>query len=101
MTDTSPASKLAESVTLKLISRGSMIFATLVGLPVAGWMMNRAVNSVDKMSDKMEMLREQGLETNGTVKLIQQTQGTQTQLISDHEVRVRALESFSRMRQTP
>ena len=38
----------------------------------------------------------QSLETNGTVKLIQQSQDTQNRIIADHEARVRVLESASR-----
>src|SRR6266705_527991 len=96
MTDDTAGSKLANSVTLTLVSRAAMIFATVIGLPVAGWMMNRAVDSVDKISSKMESIREQSLETNGNVKLIQLTQGVQTQIIADHEARVRALEGVNR-----
>lgn len=97
MPDETPGSKFANSVGLTLIARGAMIFATVVGLPIAGWMMNRAVDAVDKMVAKVDTIKEQSLETNGTVKLIQQTQGMQTQIIADHESRVRTLENLNRM----
>lgn len=96
MTDETPGSKLVNSVTLTLVSRGAMIFATMVGLPIAGWMMNRAVDSVDQIKSKVDTIREQSLETNGNVKLIQLTQGVQTAIIADHEARVRSLEGINR-----
>lgn len=96
----SPGSKLVNSVALTLIARGAMILATVVGLPVAGFMLQRGVNTVDEVSQKIDTMRNQAFETNSTVKLIQQTQGMQTQIIADHEARVRTLENQGR-RVTP
>jgi hypothetical protein len=84
--------KLVDSVFLTLIARGAIIIATLVALPLAGWMLNRAVDAVDRLSAKVDALREQSLDISGTVKLIQQSQDTQSRVIADHEARVRLLE---------
>jgi hypothetical protein len=92
--------RLADNVALTLISRGAMIFATVIGLPIAGWMMNRAVASVDRIAEKVETIRDQSFQTSGTVKLIQQNQDVQTRTIYDHETRVRVLENYNRSRAT-
>lgn len=83
--DQTPGEKLVNSVILTLIARAVII----VGIPMASWMTIRAVTSIDTMKD-------QAFETNTTVKLIQQTQTSQTQIIADHEVRIRAVESLNR-----
>lgn len=83
--------KLVDNVALTIIARGAIILATGVGLPGALWMMNRAVNSVDTISAKIDTLRDQAIETGGTVKLIQQLQGSQQRALDDHEARLRAL----------
>lgn len=85
-------SKLVDSVALTLIARGAIILATAVGLPGAFWMMNRAVNSVDTISAKIDTLRDQGTETAGAVKMIQQLQGAQSRTLDDHEARLRYAE---------
>lgn len=92
MPDPTSGEKLANNVMLTLVARSAMIFATVIGLPVAGWMMNRAVSSVDAISRKVDTIREQSLETNGALKLIQQSQQSQGQILADHETRVRVLE---------
>lgn len=91
---------LVNSVALTLIARGAMILMTGVGFPIALWMMGRAVESVDKISNKVDVIREQSIETNGNVKMIQQAQVNQTQIIADHETRMRFLENYNR-RPTP
>lgn len=95
MTD-QPGAKLVNSVILTLVARGAIIVATAVGLPAAGWMMNRAVESVDKISIKVDAIKDQSIETGGTLKLIQQSQDVQRRMIDDHEARVRVLENYSR-----
>jgi hypothetical protein len=88
-------SKLVYSVALTLIARVAIVLATGVGLHGAFWMMNRAVSS-DKISEKIDTLRDQALETNGSVKLIQQMRSGQARIIDDHEVRLRAAENAAR-----
>lgn len=85
------AFKFANSVSLTIISRLGMIFASLA-LPIVGWMIQRGVSTVDDVGRKVDTLSVQSVETNGTVKMIQQTQAIQTQIIADHEARMRLLE---------
>lgn len=87
--------KFANSVYFTLISRGAMIMATLA-LPIAGWMIQRGVNSVDMLTAKMDMIHDQTLDTNASIKLIQQNQESQGRLLADHEMRVRMLENINR-----
>ncbi len=89
MTETND--KLANSSMLMVIARFSMIAATLA-LPIAGWMLQRGVNAVDEVARKVDTIRDQTIETNGNVKLIQQTQQVQSSILTDHEGRMRLLE---------
>ncbi len=59
-------SKLVDNVILTLVARLAIVAATTVGLPGAFWMMNRAVNSVDAISKKIDRVRDKAIETNGT-----------------------------------
>lgn len=92
----SSSEKMARNALFAVISRSAMIFATAVGLPAAAWMMNRAVSSVDIVSAKVDAIRDQSIETGGTMKLIQQSQETQSRMLADHEARVRVLENYYR-----
>jgi hypothetical protein len=55
-------------------------------------MMNRALSNSDQIASSIATIKEQSIETNGTVKLIQQAQEAQSRAISDHEARMRVLE---------
>lgn len=85
------AERVANNVVLLLVSRFAMILAASA-LPVGGWMLQRAVASVDRLSDKVDALRDQMTETGGTIRLVQQTQALQSGFINDHEARMRLLE---------
>lgn len=93
---------LANNAALTVIARFSML-AIAALLPILGavglFILNRGVSSVDQVSAKIDSVqsdisrvREQAIETNGTVKIIQQMQTVQGLTISDHETRVRILE---------
>lgn len=93
---------LANNPLLTLVARFAMILAA-AALPIAGWMIQRGVNSVDLISEridknstelnrKVDAIKDQSTETGSNVKLIQQTQQVQGAVISDHETRVRLLE---------
>lgn len=84
--------KIANSVTLILMSRIAMI-VSVGALPVAGWMIQRGISQIDVISAKIDTLKDQAVETATSAKLIQQTLTIQTQMIADHEVRVRVLEN--------
>lgn len=83
--------KLVNNAALTVMSRLAMILAT-AALPVAGWMVLRGINAVDDVAKKVDTIRDQTLETNGNVKLIQQTQTIQGATLADHESRMRTLE---------
>jgi hypothetical protein len=100
MSEPSTSEKLVNNVALTLFARGAMVIGGIAG-PIAVWMMSHAVDVVDKIGNKVDTIREQSVETNGNVKLIQQTQVMQTQVLADHEARMRFLENFNRKPSPP
>lgn len=86
--------KIANNSVFTLITRAAMIFVAFA-VPAVGWMLQRSVNTVDQISAKVDTVKDQSTETNSTVKLIQQTQSVQSQIIADHESRVRILERLT------
>lgn len=83
--------KLVNSAVLTVIARLAMVFAAGAA-PVGGWMLQRAITSVDEVARKIDAARDLALETGVNVKLIQQTQQIQGAVLADHETRVRILE---------
>ena len=81
-------SKLVNSVILTLIARTAIILAT-AALPVVGYMMQG-------ISNKLDTLHDQSIQTNGVLELIRQSAMRRDQMIADHESRMRTLESFNR-----
>lgn len=99
MTDSpTNASKLVNSAVLTLIARGAMIFGMTVGFPIVGWMLQHSINIIDAMTTKIDTIQMQTYETSSTIRLIQQTQQAQAQILADHEARVRSLENLNRGR---
>ena len=94
MTDEAPhpGTKLVNNAIITLLSRGAILLATGIGLPAAGFMINRGITAVDDISKKIDTVKDNAIEMNGTVKVIQQTQAVQSQILADHETRVRILE---------
>jgi hypothetical protein len=88
----SQGEKVANSVALVLVARVAMILAA-AALPAAGWMLQRSVAAVDRVSDKVDGLRDDIKDNAAAIRLIQQTQQVQSSFIADHETRVRILES--------
>jgi len=88
--------KLVNSVVLTLIARFAIVVATAVVLPGALWMIQRGVGSIDEISKKIDIMRDQAFETSGAIRALQQSSATQAQILSDHEQRVRVLEAQSR-----
>ncbi len=89
--------KWVQSSGLTLFARLLMIFASLVALPIAGWMLQRVVTTADEISAKVG--------AQGTkIELLDQTvkygfdaakgdiTGIRMQL-TDHEGRIRVIES--------
>lgn len=83
--------RLVNNVILILMSRFAMILAT-AALPVAGWMIQRGIASVDRLSDKVDAIHDQLTETGASIRLLQQTQQVQNTVLVDHETRMRELE---------
>lgn len=94
--ESTPGSKLVNSVALQLMSRFAIIAATAVGLPTAFAMISRAVSTADTISAKLDVMKEQAAEVNGNIRLIQQTQSTLGNQLADHEIRIRGVEGFVR-----
>jgi hypothetical protein len=92
------ASKLVNSVAITLVARAAMIIGATVGLPIVGWMLQHSINIIDAMTAKIDTIQMQTYETSSTIRLLQQTQGAQAQILADHEARVRALENINRGR---
>lgn len=90
MSDEKAGEKLVNNVVLTLTARIAMVVGT-AALPIVGAM-------VMSVSHKIDAMRDQAFETNGTMKLIQQTMSMQADAIKDHEFRIRGVESFARNR---
>ncbi|MEY9110383.1 hypothetical protein ABH999_006579 [Bradyrhizobium yuanmingense] len=84
--------KLVSNVALTLWARGAMIVATSLILPIALMIGGRAVSNIDKLGEKLDVMKEQAMEQSGEIKSLRQLSTTQQQLLADHETRVRALE---------
>jgi hypothetical protein len=83
--------KLVNSAILTVVARFAMISAA-GALPIAGWMFQRGISTVDEVSRKIDAVRDLAIETGVTVKLIQQAQQIQGSIMTDHEGRIRLLE---------
>jgi hypothetical protein len=86
---------LANNTVLAVLARLAMLGAT-AALPVAGWLLLRGIDSIDRVSTKVDVIHDQITETASNVKLLQQSQTAQQQLLADHEARVRSLERMQK-----
>ena len=82
------SAKLVDSVALTLTARAAMI----VALPVACWMGNRLVATVDEISKKIDSMKETSIEQSVEMR-------AQQRILADHEARVRVLEAAGRVAQ--
>ena len=82
------SAKLVDSVALTLTARVAMI----VAMPVAFWMGNRLVATVDEISKKLDLMKEASIEQSLELR-------TQQRTLADHEARVRVLEAAGRVAQ--
>jgi hypothetical protein len=82
------SAKLVDSVALILTARVAMI----VALPVALWMGNRLVATVDEISKKLDSMKETSIEQTVEIR-------AQQRILADHEARVRVLEAAGRVAQ--
>lgn len=77
-------------------SRMLMMLGTLIGLPVAGWYMQRLVASQDRMTDTVSQSSLQLKLLEQSVRLEAERRGDQLnaikEIVVDHEGRIRVLE---------
>jgi hypothetical protein len=93
------SAKLVDSVALTLFARVAMIVATSLILPLALMMGQRAISSIDKLSEKIDTMREQAIETSGEIRALTVQLTEQQRTLADHEARVRVLEAAGRVAQ--
>lgn len=90
----------AQSSGLALFARLVMIFASLIALPVAGWMLNRVVNTADEISAKVGQQGTKLELLDQSVKFgFDAAKGDITGIrmqLTDHEGRIRVIESRPR-----
>jgi hypothetical protein len=84
--------KLVDSVALTLFARVAMIVATSLLLPVAIWMGNRGISTIDEISKKIDAMKEVSIEQAVEMR-------AQARILADHEARVRVLEAAGRVAQ--
>ena len=84
------SAKLVDSVALTLFARVAMIIATSLILPVAIWMGNRGISTIDEISKKLDAMKEASIEQAVEVR-------AQARILADHETRVRMLEAAGRV----
>ena len=84
------SAKLVDSVALTLFARVAMIVATSLILPVAIWMGNRGVSTIDEISKKIDAMKEVSIEQSVEIR-------AQQRILADHEARVRMLEAAGRV----
>jgi hypothetical protein len=84
--------KLVDSVALTLFARVAMIVATSLILPVAIWMGNRGISTIDEISKKIDAMKEVSIEQTVEIR-------AQQRILADHEARVRVLEAAGRVAQ--
>jgi hypothetical protein len=86
------SAKLVDSVALTLFARVAMIVATSLILPVALWMGSRGVSAIDRVSEKIDAMKEASIEQAVEIR-------AQQRILADHEARVRVLEAAGRVAQ--
>ena len=80
------SARLVDSVALTLTARAAMI----VVLPVAIWIGNRGISTIDEISKKLDKMKEASIEQTVEVRV-------QARHLADHEARVRVLEAAGRV----
>lgn len=88
----------ADTSVLASAGRYAAILSAIV-LPALGWLLRRAqaeradiTAAISAIDRSLNIVRDHVIETNGSIKLIQQMQQTQAAILADHEVRMRELE---------
>jgi len=97
--DKTAGEKLVNSVALTLIARVAMVVATGLILPLALFLGQRGLSTVDEISRKIDSMREAAIEQSGEIKALRVQATAQQQIQADHEARVRILEATGRVAQ--
>ena len=84
------SAKLVGSVALTLFARIAIVIATSLILPVAIWMGNRGIATIDEISKKIDAMKETSIEQAVEMR-------AQQRILADHEARVRVLEAAGRV----
>lgn len=99
--------QIADSVTLRIVARFAMIFASCILLPIGAYLGNRMISASDALASRVGKLTEQVAEGNASNKLIRQQMldwraqrdvqlSGHKAIIDDHESRIRVLERPTR-----
>lgn len=83
------SAKLVDNVLLTLVARCAMIIAT----PLTLMMGQRAINNIDEISKKIDIMREQAIETSADIRALRVELAEQERTLADHEARVRMIEA--------
>jgi len=92
MAENGGVQKAAENAVLKLTARIAIVLASLIGVPGAGWLITRAVSSIDDLTKAVEMVDHKVTKVEAKVGLIEQKVTDTVDAEKDHEIRLRHLE---------
>src|SRR5690242_15371540 len=95
----SASEKLVNNVILTLVARGAMIVATGLILPIAIWIGNRGVSTIDEISKKLDTMNVGQVEQAAEIRALRVESTAQQKILADHEARVRLLEAAGRVAQ--
>lgn len=81
-----------ENAWLTVVARVAIFVATFIALPVAGWLLVRAANTVDNVLGVTQQIQLKLVDVDGTAKLFSEEIQALKQEEADHEARLRLLE---------
>lgn len=81
--------KIARNELFYFVARASTLIATLIGLPVAGWMLSRVITQADALA---ATVTQQNVEIRVLTATVNSRLDSDTKSITDHELRLRQLE---------
>lgn len=81
--------KAARGEFFYFLARASMLFATLVALPIAGWMLNRIIAQQDLLA---HTVMDQTIALKVMSATVKDKLDANVSSLADHELRIRALE---------
>src|SRR5215470_17884499 len=87
------SAKLVDSVALTLTARVAMIVATSLILPIALWMGNRGVATIDEIAKKLDVMKEASIEQSAEIRALRVETNAQQRILADHEAWVRVIEA--------